>query len=314
MKTMSENRIYLSLRDVSKTYKETVALDRVSFELFEGEIFGYIGPNGAGKTTTIKILVGLIKKFRGLYTTGNSSPADIYEDLGYLPQGVTFQNWRTVENVLETFGKISGLDNSFLKNRIDLVTGMLELEDVRNRNISKLSGGMIQKLGLAQALLNNPGFLVLDEPLSGLDPASRYEFKKIIKNLSGQGTTVFFSSHILSDVQIIADRVAILNKGRILKIGDTEELTNDLYENHIFEITFFDNFDNSALLHTFNDIVRVERKSSKRLFLHVNKSSDVKAFSREVIKKLLEQNTNIQSFGRITPDLDEVYLKYVTSG
>ena len=216
--------------------------------------------------------------------------------------------------MLETFGKISGLDNSFLKNRIDLVTGMLELEDVRNRNISKLSGGMIQKLGLAQALLNNPGFLVLDEPLSGLDPASRYEFKKIIKNLSGQGTTVFFSSHILSDVQIIADRVAILNKGRILKIGDTEELTNDLYENHIFEITFFDNFDNSALLHTFNDIVRVERKSSKRLFLHVNKSSDVKAFSREVIKKLLEQNTNIQSFGRITPDLDEVYLKYVTSG
>jgi len=314
MKTMSENRIYLSLRDVSKTYKETVALDRVSFELFEGEIFGYIGPNGAGKTTTIKILVGLIKKFGGLYTTGNCSPADIYEDLGYLPQGVTFQNWRTVENVLETFGKISGLDNSFLKNRIDLVTGMLELEDVRNRNISKLSGGMIQKLGLAQALLNNPGFLVLDEPLSGLDPASRYEFKKIIKNLSGQGTTVFFSSHILSDVQIIADRVAILNKGRILKIGDTEELTNDLYENHIFEITFFDNFDNSALLHTFNDIVRVERKSSKRLFLHVNKSSDVKAFSREVIKKLLEQNTNIQSFGRITPDLDEVYLKYVTSG
>ena len=311
---MSENRIYLSFQDVSKTYKETVALDRISFELFEGETFGYIGPNGAGKTTTIKILVGLNKQFRGLYKTGNNSSADIYEDLGYLPQGVTFQNWRTVENVLETFGKISGLDNSFLKNRIDLVTGMLELEDVRNRNISKLSGGMIQKLGLAQALLNNPGFLVLDEPLSGLDPASRYEFKKIIKNLSGQGTTVFFSSHILSDVQIIADRVAILNKGRILKIGDTEELTNDLYENHIFEITFFDNFDNSALLHTFNDIVRVERKSSKRLFLHVNKSSDVKAFSREVIKKLLEQNTNIQSFGRITPDLDEVYLKYVTSG
>jgi ABC-2 type transport system ATP-binding protein len=192
---MNDKQKYLSIFEVSKTYKETVALDKISFDVMVGEIFGYIGPNGAGKTTTIKILVGLIKDFQGAYKLKNNSPHQLYKELGYLPQGVSFQEWRTVDNVLKILGKLSGLENSFLEQQIENILFLLDLNEVRYRKVSRLSGGMIQKLGLAQALLNNPKFLVLDEPLSGLDPTSRYEVKKAIKKLRDEGTTIFFSSH-----------------------------------------------------------------------------------------------------------------------
>ena len=118
---MNENQKYLSLFEVSKSYKDTVALDKISFDLMVGEIFGYIGPNGAGKTTTIKILVGLIKDFQGAYKLKNNSPDQLYKELGYLPQGVSFQEWRTVDNVLKIFGKLSGLENSFLEQQIESI-------------------------------------------------------------------------------------------------------------------------------------------------------------------------------------------------
>ena len=302
---------YLTLQDITKRYKETTALDRVSFDVFKGEIFGFIGPNGAGKTTIIKILVGLINTFKGNYKINNNSPTNIHRELGYMPQSVSFQNWRTVDNVFKTFGKISGLDDTFIENQIVKITELLELKEVRYRNISKLSGGMIQKLGLAQALLNNPNFLVLDEPLSGLDPTSRYELKKIIKNLSQEGTTVFFSSHILSDVQDIADRIAILNKGRILTIGNPVDLTTDLYQSHIIGVTFFDNFNDLKLLKSFKAIESIEQKNSKSITIHLKIDSDLKSLTQGLIKKLVDKKYNIQSFGKITPNLDEVYLKYI---
>lgn len=308
---MSKNQKYISFREVSKTYQDTVALNKISFDIFQGDVFGYIGPNGAGKTTTIKILVGLIDAYQGRYEIENHSPATICHELGYLPQGVSFQNWRTVDNVLKTFGKISALDGAFIENQIEKITELLELKEVRYKSIAKLSGGMIQKLGLAQALLNKPRLLVLDEPFSGLDPTSRYELKKIIKELSQQGTTIFFSSHILSDVQEITNRIAIIHKGCILKIGDTEKLTADFYPSTIFQVTFFDDFDDSDLLDSFSNLDHVERKTAKQIVLHIHKDSDPKSFTREFIKKLVDSNHNIASFGRITPNLDEIYLKYV---
>ena len=308
---MNDNQKYLSLFEVVKTYKETVALDKISFDVMAGEIFGYIGPNGAGKTTTIKILVGLIKDFQGAYKLKNNSLDQLYKELGYLPQGVSFQEWRTVDNVLKILGKLSGLEHSLLEQQIENILFLLDLNEVRCRKVSKLSGGMIQKLGLAQALLNKPKILVLDEPLSGLDPTSRYEVKEAIKKLRDEGTTIFFSSHILSDVQDIADRTAIIDKGRILKIGNTHELTTDLVQSYIYEIEFFDEFKDPTLFKPYDQIHHIEQPTSKKIRIHINKDSDLKILTNEIITQLLHRNYHIKNFFRTTPNLDDVYLKYI---
>lgn len=308
---MNDDHKYLSLLEVTKAYKETIAVDKISFDVMEGEVFGYIGPNGAGKTTTIKILVGLIKDFHGAYKIRNNSPDQLYKELGYLPQGVSFQEWRTVDDVLYTLGRISGLEDSWLERQIESILVWLDLNEVRYRKVSKLSGGMIQKLGLAQALLNKPKFLVLDEPLSGLDPTSRHEVKQAIKRLSDEGTTIFFSSHILSDVQDIADRTAIIDKGRILKIDKTTDLTTDLVQSYVYEIESFDDFQDVSLFKAYDQIDHIEHPTSKKIRIHIRKDCDLKSLTTEVLRELMKHNYPIRNFTRIIPNLDDVYLKYV---
>ena len=312
---MKLNKPFLKLQNISKNYKETIALNNISFDVLEGEIFGYIGPNGAGKTTTIKILIGLIQEFKGTYhlksTLHNTKNKEIQKILGYLPQGVSFQEWRTVNHVLFTFGKLSGLEDGSLEFQINNVLKLMDLSEVRHKKISKLSGGMVQKLGFAQAMLNKPKFLVLDEPLSGLDPTSRYDVKNIIRKLSQEGTTVFFSSHILSDVQDIADRIAILDKGQLLKIGKTSDLTNDLLPDIIFDVTFFTDFKKFTILKSLNGIEHIDQKSSKKILIHIKKDIQLKSLCQEIIKNLINNKCYIQSFNQVTPNLDEVYLKHV---
>lgn len=175
----------ITFENISKNYKDVVALINISFEIKEGEIFGYIGPNGAGKTTTIKIMVGLIKDFGGVYNFKNITISEnitqVSRMLGYLPQAVSFQDWRTVDQALTTFGKLSGLNKDELEHQIESLLVLFDLLEMRYKKISKLSGGMIQKVGLIQALLHKPKLLVLDEPLSGLDPASRVLFQDELK-------------------------------------------------------------------------------------------------------------------------------------
>ncbi|MHA1920957.1 MAG: ABC transporter ATP-binding protein, partial [Promethearchaeota archaeon] len=228
---MVEQPAFLEVRSISKEYKDVKALNNVSFSIKKGEILGYIGPNGAGKTTTIKILVGLIQNYNGdikIYENEKIlKKQDFFKILGYLPQEVGFQEWRTVDHALKTFGRLSKIPEDQLNNRIIEVLKTVGLSDVRNKKIIHLSGGMQQKLRLAQALLHKPKLLILDEPMTGLDPTSRYQMKKIIKTLMEQNITIFFSSHILSDVQDIATRIGIINHGRILKIGTPEQLQNE---------------------------------------------------------------------------------------
>ena len=200
----NDEKPFVVLRGVSKNYFNFRALDNISFEINEGEIFGYIGPNGAGKTTTMKILVGLISDFQGEVLIGGyripKQKEEVHKLLGYLPQNVAFQEWRTVNHALTTFGRLSGLTAKQVESRIPEVLDLVSLSDVRHKKISQLSGGMTQKVGLAQALLHEPKLLILDEPLGGLDPLSRHQFKEVILELGKRGTTILFSSHILSDV------------------------------------------------------------------------------------------------------------------
>lgn len=312
---MDSQTTFLSLQEISKRFDTTVALDRVSLDINKGEVFGYIGPNGAGKTTTIKILVGLIKDFGGRYCL-NGNPirgtyTEVQKMLGYLPQGVSFQEWRTVETALRTLGELSGIPKDPLDHKIEQLLRLLDLSDVRYKKISKLSGGMVQKLGLAQALLNDPAFLVLDEPLNGLDPTSRYEVKKVIQDLSAKGTTVFFSSHILSDVEDIADRVAILDKGNIIKLGSTSELTEGLSTDCMIEVSFFNDcivLDPLGSVHSIEEIIQ---KSPREIIIHLSHDANVEMASQEILSLLIRSNYHVQTFRRIIPDLDDVYLQYI---
>lgn len=303
------------LNSVSKNYDNFTALDSVSFEIDKGEVFGYIGPNGAGKTTTMKILVGLITNFKGdVQICGYQMPQhkhEIHKFLGYLPQDVAFQDWQTVDNALKTFGLLSGLEKNKVENRIDEVLDFLSLSDFRKTKVSQLSGGMTQKVGLAQALLHNPKLLVLDEPMGGLDPASRKQFKILISSLAKEGTTILFSSHILSDVQDVATKIGILNGGKIRKIGTIDELKTSISKEKIVEIVL------SAAgkipkWTKISGIKSIEQPSPEKILIYLDKDVDDDGVVNAFVEQLLKSGNRIRSLNPLKPSLDEVYQSYVS--
>jgi ABC-2 type transport system ATP-binding protein len=301
--------------NVTKKYADLIALDQVSFALNEGEIFGYIGPNGAGKTTTIKIIVSLIRDFAGSYSAmGKNAAKDVsvlHAGLGYLPQHVAFQEWQTVDHALMTLGELSGLDTPEIKERADSLLPVLGLTDVRHKKISGLSGGTVQKVGLAQALLHRPKLLVLDEPLNGLDPAGRNTVKNMLKELSRNGTTIFFSSHILSDVQDIADRIGIINGGRILTIGTLTELQAQLSPTLEYEIHISGSLQEAVRELRLPAAASISIAVDGYLLLSLERSADFATLTDDILRQLLSLNRHIHCFKPVSSDLDDIFNRYI---
>jgi ABC-2 type transport system ATP-binding protein len=315
---MTSSQPLLSLSNITKRYGEITALDGISLSIQAGEIFGYIGPNGAGKTTTIKICVGLITDFRGqLSIGGHAMPGErgkVHKILGYLPQQVAFQEWRTVDHALRTFGRLSGLTAAELGDRIDEVLHVVGLGDVRSRRVSQLSGGTVQKLGLAQALLHDPPLLVLDEPLAGLDPASRVQVKTLLRQLSKQGKTILFSSHILSDVQDVATRVGILNRGKVLRVGTLEELRVHFGVAHDLDIGLSRDSGRWIELLSLPGVDGIEQPAPERLLAHLNAVADVDDTIHQLLVGLIDRDCWVRSITPVVPSLDDVYVSYVGDG
>lgn len=290
-------------------------VNEVSLELQEGEIFGYIGPNGAGKTTTMKILVGLINKFEGnLQIGGYYLPRDrskVHSLIGYLPQGVSFQRWRTVDNALRSFGLLSGLDKATLDKKIPELLDRFELGFARERKVRQLSGGMMQKVGFIQALLHEPKLLVLDEPLSGLDPASRLMLKEIIREQRDKGTTVIFSSHILSDVQDVADRLGLLNKGNLALTGTLEDLKRHIGIPNELVVEFSEIPTSLGYLEGIagqRPLVKVKDDQYKFVFFPDDNTDEL---IHEVITQTLSNGGKIRKAGNIPPSLDLLYMRFL---
>ncbi|MBL8074282.1 MAG: ABC transporter ATP-binding protein [Nitrospira sp.] len=203
-------------------------LHEVSLSVGYGEIFGFLGPNGAGKTTTMKIVLGLMRA-----TTGTvellGRPAldvDVHKSIGYLPESPYFYDYLTAEEFLWFYGRLGQVNPSDLQQRIPTLLAQVGLTEARYRPLRKFSKGMLQRIGLAQALIHDPQLVMLDEPMSGLDPVGRKDVRDIILGLRDQGKTIFFSTHIISDVEMICDRVGILAKGRMVTVGSMDELVN----------------------------------------------------------------------------------------
>ncbi len=203
-----------------------IALKGLNLAVQSGEIFGFIGPNGAGKTTTINVLLGFVNPTAGnAYIFGiNVREPIARQRIGYLPELTYYYRFLTVEELLRFYAKIFGIHRREADKRIDQLLRLVELEHVRHRPIKTYSKGMQQRVGLAQALVNNPELLILDEPTSGLDPIGRMKVREIIQRLKNEGKTVFFSSHELGEVETVCDRVGILHEGELRTIGRVSDL------------------------------------------------------------------------------------------
>jgi ABC-2 type transport system ATP-binding protein len=203
-------------------------LDRISFSVRRGDIFGFVGPNGAGKTTTLKVLMGLIRATSGNATIlGHDVRETAYRrHVGFLPENPYFHDFLTGREFLEFYAKLSGLPRAERRERVQNLLGLVGLEEAARARLRTYSKGMLQRIGLAQSLVHlvhDPEVVFLDEPMSGLDPLGRKQIRDLILRLRTEGKTVFMNSHILSDVEMLCDRVAIIAEGRIRYTGSVEE-------------------------------------------------------------------------------------------
>ncbi|MGM0577264.1 MAG: ABC transporter ATP-binding protein [Myxococcota bacterium] len=222
----------LRFEDLHKEFKLGLRLERVhavkgvSLEVRSGEIFGFLGPNGAGKTTSMKIAMGLIQATSGraeLFGRSIEDPA-VRRRVGYLPEQPYFYDYLSAFEILDFYGQLYEIPRKERRHRVDALLDLVGLSEARNRTLRRFSKGMLQRVGIAQAIINDPDLIVLDEPLSGLDPMGRKEVRDIIISLREQGKTVFFSSHILHDIETICDRVGLLIDGRLERLGPLDDL------------------------------------------------------------------------------------------
>ena len=235
----------IKIENVSKSYvKDKKAVDNLSLEIKDGEIFGFLGPNGAGKTTTIKMITGILKLDKGdILIDGKSitkKPVEAKKSFSFVPDSPDmFLKLKGIE-YLNFIADIYEIDNKKRKERIEELTKKFEIYNDLNNEIESYSHGMRQKILICGALINNPKNWILDEPMTGLDPKSSYDLKEMMKEHAKEGKTVFFSTHILEVAEKLCDRVGIINNGKLIFVGTLEELRNKLKENKSLEELFLE--------------------------------------------------------------------------
>jgi ABC-2 type transport system ATP-binding protein len=228
----------IEVTNISKTYTSSFRKNKVDalidINLFvpTGSIFGLLGPNGAGKTTLIKILLSICFPNSGSAKILNEKIGNyrFKSRIGYLPENYKFPTYLSGEEVLKYLGKLSGLEEPHLNKKIDEMLELVKMNQWKKLKVKNYSKGMMQRLGIAQALINNPELIFLDEPTDGVDPIGRKEIRDILSELKSKNTTVFLNSHLLSEVEMVSDRVAILNKGKLIREGSVKELTEKHFE------------------------------------------------------------------------------------
>jgi ABC-2 type transport system ATP-binding protein len=235
----------IEIRELTKDYRTGFlrkrtkrSLDNLTLDVEEGEVFGFLGPNGAGKTTTLKLLMGLIFPTSGTARVRGRSIDDIamHRDIGYLPEHPYFYDYLTARELLDYYARFSPMSAGERSERVERYLKKVGLESAAKVQLRKFSKGMLQRAGIAQAILHEPKVVFLDEPMSGLDPVGRREVRDIILELKQKGTTVFFSTHILSDAEMLCDRVGVLVGGKLQGVGAPADIVS--VEVHSMEILF----------------------------------------------------------------------------
>ena len=217
------------INDVSRSFGAVKAVENLTLSLGKGEVTGFLGTNGAGKTTTIKMLIGLIRPTSGTVRLlgGDPSDAAARARIGYMPEMAYYYPYLNVRELLSFYGGICGMDKKTVRSRTDELLEDVELTEAAKRPLKEYSKGMLQRAGIAQALLNDPDLLILDEPFTGLDPLARIHFRELLKRLRDKGKSIFFSSHELGETELLCDNVAIMKQGHCIYHGPVSRLAGD---------------------------------------------------------------------------------------
>ena len=230
----------IKVEQLSKNFGQVRALDNISFEANEGEILGFLGPNGAGKTTTMRIITGYMPSSGGRATVGGldvrNNPIAVRRQIGYLPENSPLYMDMDVWGYLNFVAEVKGVSRGDRAKKVREVMDETAITDVRSRTVGKLSKGYKQRVGLAQALLNDPPILILDEPTIGLDPKQIVEIRQLIKSMAGK-RTIILSTHILPEVSMVCERVIIINRGQLVAVDTPENLTGRLQRSRQMEVT-----------------------------------------------------------------------------
>ncbi len=303
--------VVIETHELTKVYEaafkgqDVHALKKLNLQVMSGEIFGYLGPNGSGKTTTIKMLLGLIFPTSGsieILGSRDTGAASIRRKIGYLPEGAYYPDFLKGEEVLRFYGQLYGLAGAELKRRVDETLDVVGMTRARKRLVRGYSKGMRQRIGLAQALINDPQILILDEPTTGLDPIARKEIRDILSNLRDQGKTLLISSHELLEVELISNRVGILSEGRLQVSGTIDELlTNREVIINVLDAS------SDALANLTAKGIAVEDRFENRLSLRVPEAMNV----YQALEECKAQNLTLQSIAPRRETLEELFVRVV---
>jgi ABC-2 type transport system ATP-binding protein len=305
----ARREVVLSAGNLSKTFvkpfsgKKVAAVRDVSFEVLRGEVFGFLGPNGAGKTTTIKMLTGLISPTSGdMHIFGVRAPSpDVMAHVGFLPENPYVYPYLTPREFVTLCGRLSGLSGADLKSRVARVIDRVGIGYAIDRPARALSKGMLQRAALAAAIVHDPELLILDEPMSGLDPVGRKEVRDIVLEERQRGRTVFFSSHILSDVEMMCDRVCILRRGEVVVAGSLRELLHE--DKRRSEVTLAGASDSLAA--EIGPLASSVRKAGDSLVMEIAGESAL----RQVIERALAAGAQLQSVTPKRETLEDLFVR-----
>lgn len=300
--------------ELSKKYNSHIAVNQLSLQVYAGEVFGFIGPNGAGKTTTIRILTTLLKPTSGDAFIGGYSVTtnkhEVRKQIGYMPDFFGIYNDLTVYEYLDFFADCYEIPYPESTRIIPELLELVDLSHKSKESVDKLSRGMKQRLSLARTLIHNPKVLILDEPASGLDPRARVEIRELLQELSRMGKTVFFSSHILSDVSEICSRVGIIENGSLVAHGTPIELQNSFTP--LRRIRFGSISDRETILQVFSEIEAVSNlhflnSEQFPIKFEVNFNGNLNDLGA-LFRTLVNKNINIVHFSEVESSLEEIYL------
>ena len=299
----------IQIKNLTKKYSNFVALDKLDLTIEKNTCIGFLGPNGAGKSTTIKILTGLIRPSSGsALILGKDVTQDVrsaLSDVGVLVEIPQFYSNLTPDEILSYFGKLRGMEKNNLVNRINQILEQVNLSKWKQKKIGTFSKGMKQRLGIACALLHNPSILILDEPTSGLDPRGMIEVRQIIKELKKQGKTIFMSSHLLSEVQEVCDKVAIIDKGKLLRYEFVTNISSTKNISKIkVECAVKTSSEQIEMVQSFDGVQQIEQKELE-FTISFSGDNEAKAELLDVIKK---SGIRVVSYSTDSSDLESLYM------
>jgi ABC-2 type transport system ATP-binding protein len=305
----------LNILNVTKYYGKFRALDSVSFSVDKGWVYGYLGPNGAGKTTTIRIMLGLLEPNQGeVQIAGvnpSKDPVQAFKSVGYASELPTLQTFFTAEQLLDFAGKMFGLSTQIRKEKVWQLLDLVGLKEWGKKKIGTFSKGMVQRLSVALALINDPMVLIMDEPTIGMDPEAAVHFRSLFMNLSKEGKTIFISSHLLDEVQRICTHVGMINKGKIVFSGPIEQVLDAFTQKWVVEAELEKVTENVVSSLRALDSVSDVKADGNRLVIELKEKKDARG---EISSEIFKQQGVLLSLNLHKITLEDAYLQALKGG